>query len=275
MQGGFCRFPGAAARGGGRPDNRAMPGLAPALVVDGALARITLRRPRLANRLELEDLRTLRAQLDAVNRDARVRVLLLAAEGRHFCSGFNIHAAPGVDAGALFEALSDDWEAARPITVASIQGGVYGGATDLALACDFRLGTAACEMFVPAARLGLHFYRGGMQRYVTRLGLGWAKRVLLAGETLDAAAMHASGFLDQLLAEPAALDAAVGALLERLLGMAPLALLGMKKHLNAIARDALDLQALSADLARANASRDLAEGLRAWAERRAPEFDGE
>jgi len=247
---------------------------APSLAIDGALARITLRRPRVANRLELEDLELLRKYLDTINRDAGVRVLLLAAEGRHFCSGFNIHAAPGVDAGALFEALSDDWEAARPITVAAVHGGIYGGATDLALACDFRLGTTACEMFVPAARLGLHFYRGGMQRYVTRLGLGWAKRVLLAGETLDAQAMLASGFLDQLLSDDAALGVAVAELLARLLGMAPLALLGMKKHLNAIARDALDPAALGADLARANASLDLAEGLRAWAERRAPQFLG-
>jgi enoyl-CoA hydratase/carnithine racemase len=251
-----------------------MPGLAPALEIEGALARITLRRPRLANRLELVDLQTLRAQLDKINKTPAVRVVLLAAEGRHFCSGFNIHAAPGVDAGALFEQLSDDWEAARPVTVAAMQGGVYGGATDLALACDFRLGTQACEMFVPAARLGLHFYRGGMQRYVTRLGLSWAKRVLLAGETLDATTMHASGFLDQLLPDGPALDQAVQTLLDSLLGMAPLALLGMKKHLNAIARQALDETALSADLARANASADLAEGLAAWQEKRLPRFTG-
>jgi len=251
-----------------------MPGLAPALEIDGALARITLRRPHLANRLELADLQTLRAQLDEINKTPAVRVLLLAAQGRHFCSGFNIHAAPGVDAGALFERLSDDWEAARPVTVAAIQGGIYGGATDLALACDFRLGTRACEMFVPAARLGLHFYRGGMQRYVTRLGLSWAKRVLLAGETLDAEAMLGSGFLDRLSPDASDLDAAVNALLEQLLGMAPLALLGMKKHLNAIARDQLVEADLQADLARANASADLAEGLAAWAEKRKPQFGG-
>ncbi|HEY4080467.1 MAG TPA: enoyl-CoA hydratase/isomerase family protein [Burkholderiaceae bacterium] len=251
-----------------------MPGLSPLLQIEGALARITLRRPRLANRLELADLQTLRAQLDEVNKTNSVRVLLLAAQGRHFCSGFNIHAAPGVDAGALFEQLSDDWEAARPVTVAALQGGVYGGATDLALACDFRLGTGACEMFVPAAKLGLHFYRGGMQRYVTRLGLSWAKRVLLAGETLDAQTMHQSGFLDQLLPDSAALEAAVEALLQQLLGMAPQALLGMKKHLNAIARFELDETALKADLARANASSDLAEGLAAWQEKRAPKFTG-
>ncbi|MDC8774216.1 enoyl-CoA hydratase/isomerase family protein [Roseateles albus] len=251
-----------------------MNGLAPLLQIDGHVARITLRRPRLANRLEIEDLRTLRAQVDQVNRAHEVRVLVLSGEGRYFCSGFNIAAVPGVNAGALFEALADDWEAARPITVAKIQGGLYGGATDLALASDFRLGAAACEMFVPAARLGLHFYQGGLQRYVSRLGLQWAKRVLLAGATLDAKQMLACGFLDQLLAGAAELDLASEALVADLLQMAPLALLGMKKHLNAIARGALDEAALQADIAHANLSRDLAEGVAAWQEKRPAHFIG-
>jgi enoyl-CoA hydratase/carnithine racemase len=251
-----------------------MTGLAPLLHIDGHIARITLRRPRLANRLEIEDLRTLRAQVDQVNQTSAVRVLVLSGEGRYFCSGFNIAAVPGVNAGALFEALADDWEAARPITVAKIQGGLYGGATDLALACDFRLGQSACEMFVPAARLGLHFYQGGLQRYVSRLGLQWAKRVLLAGATLDAKQMLACGFLDQLLAGAAELDLATEALLADLLAMAPLALLGMKKHLNAIARGELDAATLQADIAHVNLSLDLAEGVAAWQEKRAPHFIG-
>ena len=254
-----------------------MPGLSPLLTLSGALATLTLRRPRLANRLELADLQTLRAQLDQVNQTESVRVLLLAAEGRHFCSGFNIGAwleRPGVDAGALFEQLADAWEAARPVTVARIQGGVYGGATDLALACDFRLGTAACQMFVPAAKLGLHFYRGGMERYVTRLGLSLAKRVLLAGETLDATTMRDCGFLDHLLPDADALDAATAVLTEQLMAMAPLALLGMKKHLNRIVRGTLDVADLQADLAQSAASADLAEGVAAWQAKRKPQFIG-
>lgn len=251
-----------------------MPQHTPALAIDGPLARITLRRPHVANRLELLDLQTLEAHLRQVNATPEVRVLLLRAEGRHFCSGFNIDAVPGVDAGALFESLADAWEQARPVTIAAIQGGVYGGATDLALACDFRLGVKRCEMFVPAARLGLHFYRGGMERYVNRLGLSMAKRVLLACETLDATAMRESGFLDQLLEDGEALDAAVEALCERLSGYAPLALSGMKKHLNAIANGRLDVEALRADIAVSNASEDLAEGVRAWQEKRAPNFSG-
>lgn len=247
---------------------------APLLEIDAAVARITLRRPRHANRLEPDDLQALLVQLAAVNADTRVRVLLLQAQGKHFCSGFNIKAVPGLDAGALFEQLSNAWAAARPVTVAAIHGGIYGGATDLALACDFRLGTPSCEMFVPAARLGLHFYRGGMERYVSRLGLSAAKRVLLACETLDAKAMLACGFLDRLLPDTQALALESQALCERLSALAPLALLGMKQHLNAIAEGRLDARALQADIDHANASLDLAEGVRAWADKRAPVFQG-
>lgn len=251
-----------------------MPSHAPRLQIDQHLARITLRRPRVANRLEIEDLQTLEQQLDTVNALADVRVLLLEGEGRHFCSGFNIGAVPGVDAGALFERLTDAWENARPITIAAIQGGVYGGATDLALACDFRLGTRACEMFVPAARLGLHFYRGGMARYVNRLGLGMAKRVLLACETLDAQAMLDCGFLDRLYDDEAQLQAQALELAQSLCELAPLALCGMKRHLNALALHELDSVQLADDIARAAASQDLVEGVRAWQERRPPRFQG-
>lgn len=251
-----------------------MPTLAPSLHIDQHLARITLRRPRVANRLEIQDLQTLEQHLDVVNGMPDIRVILLTGEGRHFCSGFNIDAVPGVDAGALFERLTDAWENARPLTIAAIQGGVYGGATDLALACDFRLGTRACEMFVPAARLGLHFYRGGMARYVNRLGIGMAKRILLACETLDAEAMLRCGFLDQLHEDTATLQAEADALAHKLCGFAPLALSGMKRHLNALARHELDAAELARDIARAAASDDLAEGVRAWQEGRSPRFTG-
>jgi enoyl-CoA hydratase/carnithine racemase len=228
----------------------------------------------MANRLDPDDLETLLTHLETVNARDEVRVLLLQAEGKHFCSGFNIKAASGIDAGALFERLTNAWAEARPVTVAAIQGGVYGGATDLALACDFRLGTPACEMFVPAARLGLHFYRGGMERYVSRLGVSAAKRVLLGCETLDAQSMLDCGFLDRLLPDATALAKECLELCQRLSGLAPLALLPMKKHLNAMAEGRLDAASLQADIDRATASADLAEGLRAWEEKRPPRFIG-
>lgn len=249
-------------------------GQAPLLEIDAGVARITLRRPRQANRLAVEDLGSLRHLVDKVNATEAVRVLVLAGEGRHFCSGFDLGALGSIDAGARFGELADALEAARPITVARLHGGVYGGAADLALACDFRLGAPAVEMFVPAARIGLHFYAGGLQRFVNRLGLATAKQVLLAGRTLDAAALLGCGYLDQLMPDVATLDVALQALVDELLGMAPLALLPMKQHLNAIAAGRLDAAQLAADVIKARDSDDLVEGQAAWAGKRPATFKG-
>lgn len=253
---------------------RDMSELTPELSIDAGLARITLRRPRQANRLSVEDLAVLREHLARIEATPTVRVLVLAGEGRYFCSGFDLGSLGEVDAGAQFAELADALERARPITIVRLHGGVYGGASDLALACDFRLGGPACEMFVPAARIGLHFYGSGLARFVSRLGLGAAKRVLLAGQTFEAEELRSCGFLDELLPDERALDTAIEQLSASLLAMAPLALLPMKQHLNALATGRLDAAQLAQDIVRARDSADLAEGQRAWAQKRPPQFEG-
>jgi len=251
-------------------------GLAPALLIDGAVASVTLRRPAVANRLELSDLDVLLGFLDEVNARPAVRVLQLQGEGRHFCSGFNIGqvGTSGAAAGRRFEALADAVERARPITVAVLQGGAFGGAGDLAIACDFRIGGPDSELMVPAARLGLHFYRGGLERCVAAVGLPAARRIMLAAERLDAAEMRRLGLLDRVADSSADVPAVVHAFCAELAGLAPLAVLGMKQHLNRIARGTLDAAALARDIAAADASADLREGAAAWQQRRPPRFQG-
>jgi enoyl-CoA hydratase len=249
-------------------------GQAPELTVAGKIATITLRRPEMANRLEFEDLATLRGFIHEVNTQRDVLVLRLCAEGKHFCAGFNIGSVADENAGASFEALANELEGARPVTIAAINGGVFGGATDLALACDFRIGVESSQMFVPAARLGLLFYRGGLQRYVSRLGLNMAKKLLLCASTLDAEQMEACGFLDHVVAQATLYDE-IDRLSGELAAMAPLALLGMKKHLNRIASGTLDADEFQRDVKRADASQDLREGSQAWQEKRKPVFRGE
>ena len=244
----------------------------PELTTHNGIATITLRRPQQANRLSPDDLAALARQIDAVNAMPQVLVLQLRAGGKYFCSGYDIRQI-GSGQGVDFEGVVDALERARPVTIAVMQGGVYGGATDLALACDFRLGAQTIDMFMPAARLGLHFYRSGLQRYVSRLGLNAAKRLFLTGERIDAPEMKVIGFLTH-LAAPEDLDAHAQRLCSAVAGMAPLALLGMKRHLNDIARGELDPAALQADIVRAARSDDLREGQSAWAEKREPHFKG-
>lgn len=247
----------------------------PSLAVDGHVATIRLRRPGHANRLGPQDLAVLREHLDRVNADDAVRVLRFQSGGKYFCSGYDISslASDSAPSSLYFGQTMDLIEAARPVTIAAVQGGAYGGGTDLCLACDFRIGTPQSDMFMPATRLGLHFYAGGMSRYVTRLGLDQAKRLFLTAEKIQADEMLRIGFLTELVPQEM-LSARLDALSAQIAAMAPIPLFGVKAHLNRIARGELDLAAIEQAVLRSEQSRDLAEGARAWKEKRAPDFTG-
>ncbi len=243
------------------------------------VATITLARPAHLNRLHREDLQVLQVHVARLRDDASVRAVVLTGEGRVFCAGFHLGQL-GEDAGAAaaadpqaFERTVDALEALPLPTVARLNGSVYGGATDLALACDFRVGVEGMELRMPAARLGLHYYPGGLRRFVTRLGLGAAKRLFLLAETVDDEALLAMGYLDRCV--PAAmLDDAVQHLADALAAGAPLAVRGMKASLDEIAGAREDLATLRGRQAQCAASADLREGLQAFAERRPPRFHG-
>ena len=161
----------------------------------------------------------------------------------------------------------------RVPTICALNGSVYGGATDLALACDFRIGVEGMELGMPASRLGVHYYLSGMRRYVTRLGLGAAKRLFLTGVSMGAGALLEIGYLDEVV--PAGdLAKRVDALATLLASRAPLAVQGMKGALNAIAGGTAEAAEVDAAVLRCMRSDDLIEGLSAWKEKRAPVFRG-
>ncbi|MDS1141949.1 enoyl-CoA hydratase/isomerase family protein [Pusillimonas sp. SM2304] len=249
--------------------------IAPELSVDGAIATIRFRKPAQANRLSPDDLATLRRHIDTVNREKHVLVLRFMGEGKYFCSGYDISSLAADDAPSslYFGETIDIIENARPVTIAAIHGGAYGGGTDLSLACDFRVGSPGANMFMPAARLGLHFYPGGMSRYISRLGLNQAKRLFLTAEKIDAQEMLRIGFLTELV-QADDLQARVDALSHLLAGMAPIALLGIKKHLNLIARAQVQTDDIEQGVRQSESSDDIAEGALAWKEKRPPVFTG-
>ena len=249
----------------------------PTLVTEGAVATITLNRPSVHNRMEPEDLVALNQLLSTAEADPALRVLVLTGTGRSFSSGFNIGKINGGDGDeggdGSFERAADRMERFPLPTICALNGGVYGGSTDLALACDFRIGVDGMRMLMPAARLGLHYYSGGMRRYVSRLGLGAAKRLFLTATPVDTAELLRIGYLDE--AVPAdRLQGRVAELAATLAANAPIAVQGMKRCLNDIARGEHDPATVAHNQARSRASADLAEGRAAWLEKRTPQFTG-
>jgi enoyl-CoA hydratase len=246
----------------------------PSLSIEGAIARIELARPEQHNAIEAGDVERMRAQLAAVDADAAVRVLVMTGQGPTFCAGASLREIEGGEmTGALFETLTDALAAVRVPTICALNGSVYGGGTELALCCDFRIGVLASRMSVPAARLGLCYPLAGLRRYVEALGLGVASRLLLAGEELDADEMLAVGFLHRLV-PPEDLEAETRTLARQLASLAPLAVQAMKRILRQIARGHVDEEEAQRLVSACAASDDLREGLSARRDRRDPDFRG-
>jgi len=95
--------------------------------------------------------------------------------------------------------MLDKLEALPCLTIAALNGSVYGGATDLALCCDIRLGQDGIRLLMPAASIGLHYYPGGLRRYVSRLGLATASKLMLAAMPVEADELLRIGFLTEKL----------------------------------------------------------------------------
>jgi enoyl-CoA hydratase len=254
------------------------PASAPVFDIDGARATIRLNRPKHLNRLQPDDLDALLKLFDRIESDPAIRVLVLTGTGRAFSAGYDLGSiaeraasAQEQTAGSAFEIVVNRLEDLAIPTICRINGGVYGGSTDLALACDFRIGVDTCEMFMPAARLGLHYYKSGIKRYVSRLGVDNAKRLFLTAERIGAPEMLRIGYLTAMV--PAeAFDEEVGRLAAVLAGNAPVAMRGMKRAINEFARGGLDEAAADRRHRDSMRSAEIKEGIRAFAQKRPPKF---
>jgi enoyl-CoA hydratase len=250
----------------------------PVFTLDGSRATIRLNRPKHLNRLQPEDLEALAKLFERVEADPAIRVLVLTGTGRAFSAGYDLGSiaeratkAEQQSAGSAFEAVANRLEDLGVPTICRLNGGVYGGSTDLALACDFRIGVDTAEMFMPAARLGLHYYTSGVRRYVSRLGADNARKLFLTAQTIDAPEMLRIGYLTAAVPFEA-LDEEVEKLATILAGNAPVAMRGMKRTINEFARGGLDETAADQRALDSMRSTEIKEGIAAFAEKRPPKF---
>ena len=143
-----------------------------------------------------------------------------------------------------------------------LKGSACGGTTDVVLARDFRVGVCDMELRKPAARLSLHYFASGLQRYVSSLGLGAAKRLFLLAEAVPAEELLSIGYLDAFV-NAEQLVTHVKRWEERLASNAPLAVQGIKLSQDEVAAGDLDSPAQKASQAQCSASSELTEGFAA------------
>ena len=232
-----------------------------------AVTVVTLDRPERRNAVDREALHGLETVIDEL--PGSTRVLVLTGNGGHFCAGADLR---GVEDPAFVATLTGVLRGLREVplpTMAAVDGFALGAGTQLAMACDLRSATAAARFGVPAAKLGLMVDQWTIRRLVGLVGQSAARDVLLSADPITGERAHALGFVQRLGGVDDALQWA-----ERIAALAPLTLAGLKVGLNEADGDDAVTPAFADAFARAWASDDLAEGLRAFGEKRSPNFEG-
>jgi enoyl-CoA hydratase/carnithine racemase len=182
---------------------------------EGAVAQLTLKRPP-ANAFTPDGLLQLQQTVERLNGETRVRAIVITGEGpKFFSAGADLNAfadgnremarVAAARFGAAFEALQN----ARPVVIAAINGFAMGGGLECALACDIRIAEQHAVMALPETAVGLLPCGCGTQTLPWLVGEGWAKRMILTGERVDAATALRIGLVEEVVEKGAAREAAL------------------------------------------------------------------
>lgn len=246
----------------------------------GAVALLTLNRPKSLNAIDVSMLDALEARIAEVAA-SDARALVLTGEGRAFAAGADIAAmrkmspVEGEAFGRLGHRVFGALEELDVPTIAAVNGFALGGGCELALACDWIYTSTKATFGQPEVGLGLIPGFGGTSRLVRRVGVAWAKEIILTGDNLKADEALRIGLANRAFEPAALIDAAIQAG-ESAASRGPLAV-GLAKRVIQQGQDA-DVRTAHAIEQQAfgltHATRDRDEGMDAFLEKRDPAFDG-
>jgi enoyl-CoA hydratase len=226
---------------------------------------IELQREERRNALDLELCRALHAAADDAVADG-ARVIVVTGKGSAFCSGADLGGVYGPDfLEVLYGMLHHLTQLPVPL-IAAVNGPAIGAGTQLAMACDLRVADESATFAVPTARNGLAVDAWTIRTLGDLAGVGRARRLMLAAESLDRDEALACGLADR----AGTLDDAI-AWANEIAAFAPLTLAHNKLVLNGTSADDAAIEKSFADVW---ASDDVQEAALARTERRAPVFRG-